>query len=310
MRRFLPYVLLLLCCCGCFRNAQYYVVSGQAQGGTYSVKFSCDSLPAEQVKASCDSILLAVDTTFSIYNSSSLTSRLNRGDISLDGALENPLFRDLYNRSILIKEETASAVDITAGALFQKFGFGSPEASGGGICLNFNAVAQGYSCDLIASWLKSRGCTSMLVDVGGEIYCCGMNPSASSWTIGIDAPKDGNNTPGAILQGRFRVPAQGRGVVTSGNYRKFYYRDGKKISHTIDPRTGESVSHSLLSATIVLDSDDFPAMKADAYATYCMVVGLDSARDFVLSRPGMEACLVYAADTLMASWTSPGLALE
>ena len=171
--------------------------------------------------------------------------------------------------------------------------------------LNFNAVAQGYSCDLVAAYLYSIGVKDMLVDIG-EFFCDGRNPSGKPWTIGIDRPVDGNNVPGAVLQGVFRAPEGPHGIVTSGNYRKFYVRDGKKYAHTIDPRTGYPVSHSLLSATVVAKD----AMTADAYATWCMVVGLEQSKDFLETTPGFEGCLIYDDNGEMRVWCSSGFILE
>ena len=169
--------------------------------------------------------------------------------------------------------------------------------------LNFNAVAQGYSCDLVAGYLHSIGVDQMLVDVGGEIYCEGYNPSGLPWGIGLDRPVDGNDTPGKDLQGIFRAGPEPCGVVTSGNYRKFYVRDGRKYAHTIDPKTGYPVTHSLLCATVIASN----AAEADALATYCMVIGVGKAKEFILSRPDIEGCLVYDEDGVMKTWTSPGL---
>ena len=171
--------------------------------------------------------------------------------------------------------------------------------------LNFNAVAQGYSCDVIASYLYSIGVKDMLVDIG-EFFCDGLNPSGKPWTIGIDRPIDGNNDVGAQLQGIFRAPAGPHGIVTSGNYRKFYVKDGKKYAHTIDPSSGRPVEHSLLSATVVAPD----AMTADAYATWCMVVGLEEAKAFLSAAEGFEGCLIYDDCGQMKSWSSPGFVLE
>lgn len=159
--------------------------------------------------------------------------------------------------------------------------------------LNYNAIAQGYSCDLVARYLHSLGIHDMLVDIG-EIWCEGHNPNGKPWSIGIDRPEDGNNTPGANMQQDIwhSTPAAGgQGVVTSGNYRKFYIRDGHKYSHTIDPRTGYPVSHNLLSATIVAPD----ATTADAVATWCMVIGLEES-EALLRRLGLEGYLIYAAE--------------
>ncbi len=156
--------------------------------------------------------------------------------------------------------------------------------------LNFNAIAQGYSCDLVASWLRDKGVTDMLIMLGGgEIYCEGLNPSGKPWTIGVDKPIDGNNVSGAELEGKLTMDGTPCGIATSGNYRKFYIRDGKKYAHTIDPRTGRPVEHNLLSATILAED----ATTADALATYCMVIGLEASQDFISSTDGIEGYLIY-----------------
>ena len=120
--------------------------------------------------------------------------------------------------------------------------------------LNFNAIAQGYSCDLVFNMLRGLGVTDMLVDIG-EIRCCGLNPLGKGWSIGIDNPVDGNDKPGEDIRQVWTSDGGDRGVVTSGNYRKFYVRDGRKYSHTIDPRTGRPVEHDLLSATVIVPGD-------------------------------------------------------
>ena len=171
--------------------------------------------------------------------------------------------------------------------------------------LNYNAIAQGYSCDVVARYLYSLGVKDMMVDIG-EIFCDGVNPSGQPWTLGIDRPVDGNNDLGADIQGIFRVPAGPHGVVTSGNYRKFYVKDGRKYAHTINPQTGYPAEHHLLSATIVAPD----AMMADAYATYCMVIGLEDAKEFIESNPELEGCLIYDDNGNFASWTSAGFILE
>ena len=167
--------------------------------------------------------------------------------------------------------------------------------------LNFNAIAQGYSCDKVAEYLYSIGVKDMLVDIG-EIFCDGLNPSGKPWRVGVDKPKDGNNTLGADLDGIWESDGGPQGVVTSGNYRKFYIKDGVKYSHTIDPRTGYPVQHNLLSATIIAPS----AMEADAYATYCMVIGLEAAKEFIESRDELEGFLIYGD---FETWASSGFNL-
>ncbi len=318
--------LLLFSC----RQQGYVSLTGYAQGGTYTVKANLRgvSLKADAMHEGIERILQEVDTTLSGYNKGSVLSRFNRGES--DG--NNPMLLDIYSKSRRFHDETGGALDIAAGPLFDAWGFGfttdslpsagkvdslraccgmhvlddrmRPTVPGVRPLLNFNAVAQGYTCDLVAAYLHSLGVKDMLVDIG-EIYCEGVNASGRPWSIGIDRPVDGNMTPGADLDGIWRGDGSGRGVVTSGNYRKYYVRDGRKYSHTVDPRTGYPVSHSLLSATIVAPD----AVTADAYATACMVLGVEDAKALILSRQDLEGYLIYDADGTMSEWASPGFRL-
>lgn len=333
--------LLLLCSSACSERDRYVAVTGFAQGGNYSVKFNMAGVTEsrERIGEAIDSILILVDTTLSGYNKSSLLSRFNSGET----IVPNELFCDIYSYCYDIYEETDGCVDVASGPLFDIWGFGfssdslpsddlvketlatcglsrlprtlTPGAplSGGNTCssyeplpkLNFNAVAQGYTCDLVAGYLRSIGVKDMLVDIG-EIYCQGMNPSGRGWTIGVDRPVDGNETPGADLDGIWTSEGLSCGIVTSGNYRKFYVRDGLKYAHTIDPRTGYPVQHQLLSATITAGS----GAAADAYATYCMVIGLDQAKAFIESRTDIEGYLIYDTGEGMKEWASEGFTLR
>jgi thiamine biosynthesis lipoprotein len=264
--------------------------------------------------------------------------------------IPDSLFLDIYPHAYRIYKVTDGIVDAAAGPLFDIWGFGfksgelpdeqsvaqtvatcgtkrlrcdmKMQLSRDGVLvpasllkdglkdstlpkLNYNAIAQGYSCDVVARYLYSLGVKDMMVDIG-EIFCDGVNPSGQPWTLGIDRPTDGNNELGADIQGIFRVPSGPHGVVTSGNYRKFYVKEGRKYAHTINPLTGYPVDHNLLSATIVAPD----AMMADAYATYCMVIGLEAARQFIESDPELEGCLIYDDNGTFASWTSSGFVLE
>ena len=336
-------LLVLLASQGCNR---YVAVTGYAQGGTYSVKFNLAGVRVSraEIASAIDSILTLVDTTLSGYNKSSQLSRFNAGET----IVPNQLFSDIYAFSRSIWEETEGCVDVAAGPLFDIWGFGFstdslpsadrvsetlvacgmarlvPSVASGnpvdsyslldiskvsgsvpGASLNFNAIAQGYTCDLVADYLRSIGVKDMLVDIG-EIYCAGHNPAMRDWTIGVDRPVDGNETPGADLDGVWLSGGRSCGIVTSGNYRKFYVRDGRKYAHTVDPRTGYPVDHSLLSATVVAPT----AAGADAYATYCMVLGYDEARAFIEGRPDLEGYLIRDVDGTMQEWASPGFTLR
>ena len=288
---------------------EYVTLGGYAQGGIYSVKYNPAGVKVSRAEAqqAVDGILEQIDTTLSGYNRKSLLSRRNAGEkVEL-----NDMFREIEEISEHYRELSGGAFDVAAGPLFDVWGFGftadslpSDEAISAAMercrkreVLNFNAIAQGYSCDKVAAYLHSIGAKDMLVDIG-EIYCEGLNPKGQGWTIAIDTPSDGNNTPGASISGLWHSDGGAYGVVTSGNYRKFYIKDGKKYAHTIDPRTGRPVDHNLLSATVIAPT----ATEADALATYFMVIGFEKARSWVEDHPGIEACLISSDLT----WTSPG----
>ncbi len=327
---FLAMVVLSLSFYSCAPDRGYCQLTGYAQGGTYSVKLNLKGVKAsqEEIQAGVDSILTLIDTTLSGYNKGSQLSRLNSG-VSVE---PNTLFREMFSLSRKFYEETGGALDVAAAPLFDIWGFGFtseklPSAqmvdSVLSVCgmdtigenmeplipgirprLNFNAIAQGFTSDKIAGYLHSLGVKDMLVDIG-EIYCEGLNQKGLPWSIGIDRPVDGNMTPGADLDGIWRGDGRGCGVVTSGNYRKYYEKDGRKYSHTIDPRTGYPVNHNLLSATIVAPD----AVTADAYATYCMVIGLEAAKDFINSKSDVEGYLIYDDGGNMTEWASSGFKL-
>ncbi len=213
--------------------------------------------------------------------------------------------------SRLVKDIDAAVSD--DGTLSQYMLMQGSAEDGPLVVLNYNAIAQGYSCDLVARYLYSLGIKDMLIDVGGEIYCDGKNPAGQPWQIGVDRPVDGNDTPGADLEGVLDSQGRACGIVTSGNYRKFYMRDGKKFAHTVDPRSGYPVSHSMLSATVIAAD----ATTADALATFCMVVGLDDACSFVESSeleslvlpeihalPSLDGYFIYEEDGDMKTWSS------
>lgn len=306
-------IALILGACllaGCTGGSHYVQFGGYAQGGVWSVKANVKGVKARpaEIQKGIEAILEEIDTTLSGYNKRSQLSRYNAGEpVQL-----SPMFLEVQQAADKFKEETGGALNCAAGPLYDIWGFGFKTDSlpsdelvrqtlaDCGKKLNFNAIAQGYSCDKVAAYLYSLGIKDMLVDIG-EIFCDGLNPSGKPWRVGIDKPEDGNNSPGAKMEGIWESNGGPQGVVTSGNYRKFYIKDGVKYSHTIDPRTGYPVQHKLLSATVIAPT----AMAADAYATYCMVIGTEKAQEFILSRPDLEACLISEE-----IWTSPGFKLQ
>lgn len=312
--------IIALCIASCTKKgSNYAILDGFAQGGTYHLVYQ---MPANLEQASLPDTLSKcfsrIDKSLSGYDSTSLVSQINRG--------ENPpldsLFIECFNLSKDIYEATGGAFDISGAPLFDIWGFGFREkvqitpqmidsirqfvgmdklsitydsASNAHFLhkadtrmkVNFNAIAQGYSCDYIAAKLEQMGITDYLLEIGGEIICKGKNSKGKEWSIAIDKPIDGNFLPGNDIQ--TIIELTDAGLVTSGNYRKFYIENGEKYSHTIDPATGYPVKHNLLSATVMAHT----AAEADAYATYMMVIGLEKAKEFLEQNPQMEALLVY-----------------
>lgn len=342
----LPFLCILSWMVSCEAPDRYEVLSGYAQGGTYAVKLNRKGVGQKPraLQEAVDSLLREIDFTLSGYNKASLLSRLNAGDTIRPNAMLCRVYEasyDFYLRSQGAFDVACGPLFDVWGFGFTKDSMPGPDriaeaaarsgmgrlkpsmgealAPDGTLCardllldgtgmppvLNFNAIAQGFSCDYVASYLHALGVRDMLVDIG-EIYCEGLNPQGKPWAIGIDRPVDGNNTPGADMQGVWHSSGQaGQGVVTSGNYRKFYVRDGRKYSHTLDPRTGSPVTHNLLSATVIAPD----ATTADAVATWCMVLGYEEAAG-LLEKLGLEGCLIYDRDGEMQTWTTAGFGLS
>lgn len=320
--------------CACSGNGgDYRKMEGYAQGGTFHIIYS---LPGDTGAPDEDSImsmvsdvLREIDFSISGYNSGSLLSRWNNGE----DVLPDRHFMELFRLSRQVWEETGGLFDVSGGPLFDFWGFGFSDPSrldsirndagtartidsirtfvgmdlletrNGRIIrkdprvrLNFNAIAQGYTCDAVASLLDSIGVRNYLVEVGMEIVCKGLNASGKNWSIGIDAPVDGNMNAGENI--RKIVYLTDCGITTSGNYRKFHIIDGRKYAHSINPVTGYPVQHDLLSATVIAPGKPYGGALSDAYATYCMVAGKEKAAGFITSRPDLKGYLICDGNTI------------
>lgn len=321
------YLFLLLGAVACSqsRSAKTYKVEGFTQGTVFSIIYQ-DSLNRD-FSAEFDSIFNVVDSSMSIYNSGSVISRLNRNETDM----LDPLLEQVLKLSFAMNRKTDGAFDITVGPVVRTIGFG-PDSTRGidsvrikkllrligmqkirldgnrlikddqAIQIDLNAIAQGYTSDLVARYLLEQGVKNFLVEVGGEIAACGLNPSGKQWIIGIDKPKEGA-LPGESFQAKLSLPG-GRGLATSGNYRKFIEVDGIKYAHTIDPKTGLPVMSNLLSATVIAGS----AAEADALATAFMVRGLEWSRSFLIRNPDIGALLIYSDSTgKLCNWANPAV---
>jgi thiamine biosynthesis lipoprotein len=301
--------------------------TGFTQGTTYSIRYDdrINISPAE-LKEKVDSVLHSFDMSLSTYIDSSIISRINRNE----PAVPDSFFIDVFNKSVEVYNMTDGAFDITIGPLVRAWGFGPDDHKNfteekrdsllklvgmdkvslvngkvvkkvPGLILDVNAIAQGYSVDVVCRFFKSLGLKDYLVEIGGEVMAVGSKGGAP-WRIGIDRPEDTNMIPGQELQAIIKV--KDKAVSTSGNYRKFYVENGIKYSHTIDPKTGYPARNKLLSATIVA----YDCTMADGIATACMVMGKDKAIEFIKSHPRFSAYFVFSDDNgNFKSWESDDL---
>jgi thiamine biosynthesis lipoprotein len=299
----------------CKKATLYDNFTGLAQGTTYSIVFENNGrFNTGDMKSEVEKILLGFDMSLSLYRDSSVLSRVNRNEV----VIVDKYFSEAFSKAVEISHLTNGAFDITVGPLVKAWGFG-PDAQKSfsesvrdsllrlvgiakvsikngrvikddpGITLDFNAIAQGYSVDVISDFFTARGIKSFLVELGGEVRVKG-DKNGVLWRIGIDRPEDNNNLPGNDLQAI--ISLKDRSLATSGNYRKFFVENGVKYSHTIDPRTGYPAKNQLLSATILADD----CATADGIATACMVMGKERTIEFLGFHPEFDAFLVYSDD--------------
>ena len=322
---FLAVIILLVD--GCSRETDFIRISGGTQGTSFSIICGRErGLTQESVYNGVSKILTDIDNSLSVYNDSSVISRMNRNeDVKADR-----YFEEVFNLSRKVSEMTGGAFDITVGPLVRAWGFG-PDASerfdrtkldslmafvgfskvklengrllkdNPAIILDVNAIAQGYTVDVISRYFDSLGIRNYLIEVGGEVRVKGTK-NGNLWKIGIDRPFDNNLIPGADLQAVIEL--KDRSLATSGNYRKFYEENGIKYSHTIDPVTGYPVRNRLLSATIIAGE----CAVADAVATAAMVMGHEKAIEFIENHPEFDAYFIYSGDSgEYLSWSTESL---
>ena len=283
-------------------------VEGQAQGTTYHITYI--SKDGTDYQRQMDSLLIEIDNSLSTYQPRSIISKLNKQEQNIE---LDKMFTDVFNISKQAYAETAGAFDPTVAPVVNAWGFGFENKDNtdsltidslmqfvgfeninltdgfkleNNVMLDFNAVAQGYSVDVLADFFRAKEIDDFLVEVGGELIASGKNIDDNLWRVGIDRPEE--NLKERELEAIIHL--KDKALATSGNYRKFYEKDGVKFSHTINPKTGYPVRHSLLSVTIIANNCGL----ADAYATSFMVMGLEKSKDFLEQHKEIEAFLIYS----------------
>ena len=291
------------------KQAPYNSISGLVFGTIYNITYQYDGDLKNEIEAE----LKKFDGSLSPFNDTSVISRVNRNE----EIVTDTFFQACFNRSMEISARTKGAFDITVAPLANAWGFGFKKGAfpdsamidsllqitGYGkvklengkviksdprIMLSCSAVAKGYSVDVVARYLDSKGIKNYMIDIGGELVLKGVNPQSELWRIGINKPVDDSLSINQELQTTLQLTDVG--IATSGNYRNFYYKDGKKYAHTIDPRTGYPVQHSILSATVIARD----CMTADALATAFMVMGREEAEAFANANRDIDAYFIYS----------------
>ena len=305
------------------KDEPYQRNSGFIFGTSYNITYQC----AEDHKADIEMALAEVDASLSPFNDSSVITHVNRNeDVVLDR-----LFLDVFRLAQKINEDTDGAFDITVAPLVNAWGFGfkngvNPDEKAidslrqvvgfqkvrledgkiikadPRVMLDCSAIAKGYGVDVVANLLRKIGIKNFMVEIGGEVVTSGVNPDRHPWRIGVTKPTDDSLSVNNELQTVINVTD--KAMATSGNYRNFYYKGGRKYAHTIDPKTGYPVQHSILSATVITDD----CATADAYATSFMVLGMEKAKKILERHPEMMAYFIYNDERGQNQvWFSPSL---
>lgn len=292
------------------KESSYTSLEGKIHGTYYHIQYQHPE-GADLNQAVLDE-MHRFEKSLSVFDSTSVISLIN----SNKSNATDSLFEQMYEVAYGVSEATSGAFDITVAPLVNVWGFGFKSSNfptaqqidsirqfvgyrrvvlfdhavykdDERTMLDAGAIAKGFSVDIVASLLQREGCSNYLVEIGGEVVCRGVNSKGKAWNIGVSLPED-NPLPSGEVQQVLQV--NDVAMATSGNYRQFYWRDGKKYSHTVDPRTGYPVEHNLLSATIVAPT----CMCADAYATACMVLGVDEAMQVCERDSTLEGYFIYA----------------
>ncbi len=297
--------LLGVCLVSCTQK-EYRQNTNFVFGTIYNITYQS----SEDLQQAIEAELMKVDGEFSMFNPESTVARINQGDSAVE---RSAMFQEVFQLAQTVNKETDGAFDITVAPLVNAWGFGfkheqmpTPAQVDSLLLirhqLDFSAIAKGYGCDVVARLLESRGIQNYMVEIGGEVVVKGRNAKGQDWHIGITKPTDDSLSVEGEMQTVLAITD--RAMATSGNYRNFYYQGGRKYAHTIDPRTGYPVQHSLLSATVFADN----CATADAYATSFMVLGLQGAQAVLQRHPELMAYLIYSdEDGQLAVWASPAL---
>ncbi|MBE9575329.1 FAD:protein FMN transferase [Flavobacterium proteolyticum] len=326
LKRFCSFLVLAILFISCDKTTDFYTIQGEAQGSTYSIKYIASE--EKVTKNQIDSLLTAFDLSLSTYRPDSKISKINAGDSTV---VVDDFFTETFQLSNQIYKETNGLFDPTIGVLVNAYGFGPNKkhqdlalkqidsllqfVGFNKIALNanktiskkynqtfidFNAIAQGYSVDVVVNYLKSKGIENAIVEIGGELFALGKNTiDNKNWVVGIDDPLQKPEERTLIA----KVNLENLGMATSGNYRKVMIdeKTGKKFVHIINPKTGLAQKNNVLSATVLSKSSGL----SDGYATAFMLMSLEESKVFLQKHPELYVMLLYSdSDNKMQQFTT------
>lgn len=304
-------------------DAPYQHDTGFIFGTVYNVTYQND----KDLNSEIVSELKKVDYSLSPFNKSSIITAINNNrDVKV-----NQKFADVFNLAEYVSKETGGAFDITVAPLVNEWGFGFKKGSEPNkhlidslrsmvgyqkvslvdnkvvkkdkrIMLDCSGIAKGYGSDVVANYLRKKGIKNFMIEIGGEIVTSGIDEKRTPWKIGVTQPTDDSLNTNNQLQTVLNITDMA--MATSGNYRNFYYKNGKKFAHTIDPKTGYPVQHNILSSTVIAKR----CATADAYATAFMVLGLDKSKEVLKKHPELMVYFIYSNPKgKNAVWYSPSM---
>lgn len=326
LKRFCSFLVVAILFISCDKTTDFYTIQGEAQGSTYSIKYIASE--EKVTKNQIDSLLTAFDLSLSTYRPDSKISKINAGDSTV---VVDDFFTETFQLSNQIYKETNGLFDPTIGVLVNAYGFGPNNkhqdlalkqidsllqfVGFNKIALNanktiskkyketfidFNAIAQGYSVDVVVNYLKSKGIENAIVEIGGELFALGKNTiDNKNWVVGIDDPLQKPEERTLIA----KVNLENLGMATSGNYRKVMIdeKTGKKFVHIINPKTGLAQKNNVLSATVLSKSSGL----SDGYATAFMLMSLEESKVFLQKHPELYVMLLYSdSDNKMQQFTT------
>ncbi len=322
-----PFLLLLIVGTVVIIRQQHIMPYQHNEGTVFGTVYHFTYQSNEDLQQELEAELKKVDQALSPFNKTSIISSINRNET----IKVNKMFSDVFNLAMEISKDTDGAFDITVAPMVNAWGFGfktgnkptkhaidslkvivgyqkvsmkdeTVKKQHPNTMLDCSAIAKGYGADVIARYLRKKGINNYMVEIGGEIVTNGNSEKRVPWRIGINKPTDDSLNTNTELQTVLNVTDIA--MATSGNYRNFYYKNGRKYAHTIDPKTGYPVQHNILSATVLAED----CATADAYATAFMVMGMEGAKQILARHPELMAYLIYSDQKgNNAIWYSPSL---